>query len=162
MPACTPMTFDTLSRIAKRWAPAVSVIAGAAAVWVLWERLHSDDIGKAFSQLRRFPLSALFTALACSAGCYILVGLYEGLAVRIASGRRAVAQPFVAATIANPIGHMVAFAVLSAAALRYRLYSVVGLTAPQVAAIVVLVAMPYLLSVGWLIDIALLTGTADV
>jgi phosphatidylglycerol lysyltransferase len=151
---------ESLKHFATRWGPLLALLVAASAVWVLWDQLHSDDIHAALTTLASFPLETVLAGLASCAGCYLLVGLYEGVAVRHASGRRAWLQPFVTATIANPIGHMVAFAVLSAAALRYRLHGLLGLSAKQIGAVVVLVAMPYLLGIGWLIDIALLAEHA--
>ena len=47
-------------------------------------------------------------------------------------------------------------ALVSGGALRYRMYAAVGLSARQVASVVLLAAMPYFFSVGWLIDLSLL------
>lgn len=129
------------------------------AVWVLSERLQAIDFGDVLSQLRAQPLPTVFTALACSTGVYALVGFYEGIGVRLATTRRMVALPFRTAIIANPIARAIGFALVSGGAIRYRMYAPAGLSAGQVAAVILLVAMPYLLGVGWLIDLSLLFNT---
>lgn len=144
----------------KKWAPLLWISMAGLAVWVLSDRLRAIDFGDVVSQLRTQPLPAVLLGLACSAGIYTLVGLYEGIGVRLATGRRMVALPFRTAIISNPIGRAIGFALVSGGALRYRMYATAGLTAGQVTAIVLLVAMPYFLGVGWLIDLSLLFNAA--
>lgn len=140
----------------KRWAPLLWLPMIGLAVWVLIDRLESIDFRDVQQQLLAFPSTTVLTGLAFSATVYALVGLYEGIAVRIASGKRMPAVAFRTAIIANPIGRAIGLALVSSGALRYRMYAAVGLSARQVTSIVLLAAMPYLLSVGWLIDLSLL------
>src|SRR5690606_20354494 len=86
----------------------------------------------------------------------MLVGVYEGIGLRLVSGRHLFLLPLRTALIANPIGRAIGLAIVSGGALRYRMYSAAGLSARQVAALIVVVAMPYVFAVGWLIDLSLL------
>jgi glycosyltransferase 2 family protein len=144
------------TRIVKRLAPLLWLAVIGVAGWVLSDRLQTVDFADILAQLRALPAELLLAGVACSAGCYTLVGLYEGIAVRIATGRRAILQPLRTALIANPIGRAIGVAIVSGGALRYRLYASVGMNAREVAAVILLVAMPYVVSVGWLIDLSLL------
>jgi uncharacterized membrane protein YbhN (UPF0104 family) len=85
-----------------------------------------------------------------------MVCLYEGIALRIATGLRRRRFAARTALIANPLGRAIGFAVISGGALRYRMYTTIGVTARQTTAIALLVTLPYLLAVGWLIDLSLL------
>lgn len=145
----------------KRWAPILWISIASAAAWVLWDRLRAINAEEVLAQLRELPLGALLGGIACCFASYMLVGIYEGIAVRVATGRYSVVQPFVTAWIANPIGHVVGVAVVSGGALRYRRYSAVGLSSLQIGAVIVLAAMPYILGVGWLVDIALLLSVEE-
>jgi uncharacterized membrane protein YbhN (UPF0104 family) len=107
------------------------------------------------------PTPIVIAALLCSAGVYASVGLYEGIGVRLASGRDLRLQAFRTAVIANPLGRAIGVALVSGGALRYRMYAPEGLTIRQVGAIIVLVAMPYAFGVGWLIDLSLLLHLDD-
>jgi uncharacterized membrane protein YbhN (UPF0104 family) len=140
----------------KRFLPLLWLIMISAAAWVLADRLRAVDFDDVAAQLRALPTAVVLAGVACSAGVYTLVGLYEGFGVRIATGRRMALQAFRAALIANPIGRAVGLAVVSGGALRYRIYSALGLGARQIGAVVLLVAMPYVIAVGWLIDLSLL------
>ena len=102
------------------------------------------------------PTPIVIAALLCSAGVYTTVGLYEGIAVRLASGRNLRRQAFRTAVIANPVGRAIGVAMVSGGALRYRMYAPEGLSIRQVGAVILLVAMPYVFGVGWLIDLSLL------
>ncbi|HEX2493324.1 MAG TPA: YbhN family protein [Steroidobacter sp.] len=140
----------------KKWAPLLWLAMIGAAGWVLSQRLRAVDFADVATQLRALPGSAMLAGAACSAACYLLVGIYEGVAVRIATGRRAVLQPLAVALIANPIGRAVGAAMVSSGALRYRMYSTLGMSARQIGAVILLIMMPYLIGVGWLIDLSLL------
>jgi len=106
-------------------------------------------------------LAIMLVALLCSAGVYTTVGLYEGIAVRIASGRNLRRQAFRTAVIANPLGRAIGVAMASGGALRYRMYAPEGLSIREVGAVILLVAMPYVFGVGWLIDLSLLLHLQD-
>lgn len=140
----------------KKWAPLLWIPLIGLAVWVLIDRLQSIDFGDVKEHLLDFPATTVLIGMTFSAAVYALVGLYEGIAVRIASGKRIPRIAFRTAIIANPLGRAIGLALVSGGALRYRMYSTEGLTARQVTSIVLLAAMPYFFSVGWLIDVSLL------
>ncbi|MBL8270159.1 lysylphosphatidylglycerol synthase transmembrane domain-containing protein [Steroidobacter sp.] len=140
----------------KKWASLLWIPMLGLAAWVLADRLHSIDFHDVKQQLLAQPASTVMLGLLFSAGVYALVGFYEGIAVTMASGRKLAAVAFRTALIANPIGRAIGLALVSGGALRYRMYAAYGLSAREVASIVLLAAMPYFFSVGWLIDLSLL------
>jgi uncharacterized membrane protein YbhN (UPF0104 family) len=140
----------------KKWAPLLWIPMLGLAAWVLADRLQSIDFHDVKQQLLALPPLTMLIGLAFSVGIFALVGIYEGVAVRMASGRRMFGIAFRTALIANPLGRAIGMALVSGGALRYRMYAVVGLSAREVASVVVIAAMPYFFSVGWLIDLSLL------
>lgn len=140
----------------KKWAPLLLVSMLGLATWVLTDRLRSIDFSDVTQQLLALPTATVLLGLSFSVGVYALVGIYEGIAVRMASGRKMPGAAFRTAVIANPIGRAIGLALVSGGALRYRMYAAIGLSAREVASIVVIAAMPYFFSVGWLIDLSLL------
>lgn len=140
----------------KKWAPLLGLSLVALAAWILAGRLRAIEFEEILEQLRSQPGSVVLAAIACSAGVYALVGVYEGLALRLVSGRRMFLLPLRTALIANPIGRALGIAIVSSGALRYRMYSAAGIPARQVAALIIVTAMPYVFAVGWLIDLSLL------
>lgn len=141
------MTAARLSTMFRSLSPLVwSALAGAAA-YVIWKRLEHIDAEQVWAQVQGLtPRAIALAALSCFLS-YALVGIYEGFAVRRASGRRLPAYSFLTAWIANPIAHMVGLAAVSGGALRYRLYSAVGLTKLEIAGTVLLTTLPYVLGI---------------
>ena len=150
-----------MTKVLKRFAPLVWLSIAALAAWVLVHRMEEIDFDQVLLDLRAVPVPIMLVALLCSAGVYTTVGLYEGIAVRIASGRNLRRQAFRTAVIANPLGRAIGVAMASGGALRYRMYAPEGLSIRQVGAIILLVAMPYVFGVGWLIDVSLLLHLQD-
>jgi glycosyltransferase 2 family protein len=140
----------------RRLLPLLWIAIAGAAAWVLFERIEEIDFAEVAQDLSNVPLPLVIAALFCAAGVYTTVGLYEGIAVRLASGRNLRRQAFRTAVIANPVGRAIGVAMVSGGALRYRMYAPEGLSLKQIGAVILLVAMPYVFGVGWLIDLSLL------
>ena len=147
--------------VLKRFLPVVWLSIAGVAAWVLVQRIEEIDFADVMQHLGAVPTPIMVAALLCSAGVYTTVGLYEGIAVRLASGRNLRRQAFRTAVIANPIGRAIGVAMVSGGALRYRMYAPEGLSIREVGAVILLVAMPYVFGVGWLIDISLLLHLED-
>lgn len=143
-------------RALRRLLPLVWISIAGVAAWVLFERIQEIDFGEVAQDLSTIPLPIVIAALFCAAGVYTTVGVYEGIAVRLASGRNLRWQAFRTAVIANPLGRAIGVAMVSGGALRYRMYAPEGLSLKQIGAVILLVAMPYVFGVGWLIDVSLL------
>jgi uncharacterized membrane protein YbhN (UPF0104 family) len=147
--------------VLKRFLPVVWLSIAGIAAWVLGQRIDEIDFADVMQHLGAVPTPIMVATLLCSAGVYTTVGLYEGIAVRIASARNLRRQAFRTAVIANPVGRAIGVAMVSGGALRYRMYAPEGLSIREVGAIILLVAMPYVFGVGWLIDISLLLHLQD-
>lgn len=148
-------------RVLKQFLPLVWLSIAGFAAWVVVQRIDEIDFADVLKQLGAVPTPIVIAALLCSAGVYATVGLYEGIGVRLASGRNLRRQAFRTAVISNPLGRAIGVAMVSGGALRYRMYAPEGLTIREVGAIILLVAMPYAFGVGWLIDISLLLHLED-
>jgi uncharacterized membrane protein YbhN (UPF0104 family) len=144
----------------RKFSPLLWLGAALVAALILWHRLQSVRFADVVQQIREVGAGRLAIALACCATCYVLVGCYERLAYRRVTGRPDFWIPFRAGLIANPIGRAIGAALFSGGALRYRLYSKLGISAVQVSGIVLLALMPFVLAALLLIDISLLTQPA--
>src|SRR5262245_8494638 len=121
----------------KRFAPLLGIALFGLAVWALYLQLKSnsiDDILGAFAKLPmdRIGLAILFTVL----GYGILTG-YDYLAMKYVqhsvSYRRIAMAAFIGYAFSNSIGH----SFLTGGGVRYRLYTMWGLTALEVVKVVV-------------------------
>ena len=145
-----------MQKFLKPMLPLVWLTIAAAAAWVVVQRLQGVALTDIIDHVRAMPASIMAGALACSAAVYASVGLYEGIAVRLATGRKLFLHAFRTAVIANPLGRAIGLAMVSGGALRYRMYVPEGLSTRQIGAVILLAAMPYVFGVGWLIDLSLL------
>ena len=143
----------------KKFAPLLGLVVFALVLYLLSKRLGDIEFSDIVQQIRSLPLPAIIGSMICCAGAYLLVGLYEGIALHRVSGQWRMWYAIRTTVIANPVGRAVGVALVSGGALRYRFYSAIGLNARQVGSLIVLMTMPYLLGVGWLIDVSLLVHT---
>jgi uncharacterized membrane protein YbhN (UPF0104 family) len=152
---------DALFHRFKPYAWILWLGVAVAAGWILWDRLHDIDGAAVWHRITTTSPASLLIGVLCCLGVNVLAGIYEGVAVHRVTGRRSWKHPGIVASIANPVGHMVGNAVLGAGALRYRLHGAAGLSTTQIGGVIVLTAMPFLLAVGWMIDLALVLFARD-
>ncbi len=129
----------------------LSAVAGMAllglALWVLHgelARIHLADVRRAFAQV---GASAFLLALLGTAGSYLALTGYDVLALRHLKQPLPYPRVAVASFIATAVGHNLGLAMLTAGAVRMRLYTAWGLSAPDVAVMAGLVAFTFALGV---------------
>jgi uncharacterized membrane protein YbhN (UPF0104 family) len=135
-----------------------SVLIAGLAAYVLFRTFQRISIAEVLENMRRVPASTLALAVACTAGVFLTLSLYEVVVVRYVKHCIGRARPVVTALIAFPLGHAVGQAMLSGGAIRYRMYAPAGFTAMEVGATVLLCNLPYALGFGLLFDLALVFG----
>ncbi len=139
-------------------AVSLGIIAMAAHVLMgTLSRIHFTDV---ISTLRGLPITALLI------GGLLVVGLYSALTfceIQIAqfmagpvSRRRAA----LALLLAAPIGHAVGWGAVSGGAIRYRLYSAVGVRPLDIGKMVLLASIPYPAALGLLLGLSLVLQSA--
>jgi glycosyltransferase 2 family protein len=126
-------------------------LVGTACI-VLYNILHDLEIAKVYGALRRTPPHALILAgLFVTAG-YFTLTFYDYFALQTI-GKKNI--PYRIAALAGftsySIGHNIGFTALSGGAVRYRIYSLYGLTVVDVAKICVVAGLTF-----WLGNIAFL------
>lgn len=130
------------------------LIAGFAA-YVLYRTFQRIELADVLQKMTEVPRAKLLLAAACAVGAFLTIALYEGVAVRYVKRPLGLVRPAVTALVAFPIGHALGQMLLSASALRYRMYTPVGFSAREVGATVLMCALPYALAFGLLVDLAL-------
>ncbi|MDS4019159.1 MAG: bifunctional lysylphosphatidylglycerol flippase/synthetase MprF [Candidatus Competibacter sp.] len=117
--------------------PFVGLLLFGAALWVLQQALATYHYRDIVAALARLPRSRLFAAFLCTVLSYLVVTGYDWLALRYI--RRPLPWPKIgfAALLSYAFSNSVGLSVLTSGSLRYRLYSSWGLTAVDIARIVV-------------------------
>ncbi|MEI8297860.1 MAG: bifunctional lysylphosphatidylglycerol flippase/synthetase MprF [Pseudomonadota bacterium] len=141
----------------RRWvAPLLSVAVFVIVAAVLHHVLGDYHLRDVSAALRGIPRTTLLLAAALTAGSYLMLTLYDWLGVRYVQKPVSYARTALTSFIAYAFGHNLSLAAFTGAAVRYRLYSSVGLTAVDVATIVSLCALTTALGVSVLAGGALL------
>src|SRR5262249_20934706 len=130
----------------------LSVVILAGASYVLYRLLHDIEPAEVYAALRRTPLHALVLAGIFVALGYLTLTFYDYFALRTI-GRTEI--PYRTAALGGftsySIGHNVGFSVFSGGAVRYRIYSISGLDAIEVAKICFIAGLTF-----WLGNVAFL------
>jgi uncharacterized membrane protein YbhN (UPF0104 family) len=87
---------------------------------------------------------------------YWILSFYDWLAIRYLKLSVSYSRVVFTSLTAYAVGHSVGLAVVSAGSVRYRLYSIVGLTPMQVAAIMVLVSVTFTFGISFMAGVVLL------
>lgn len=125
----------------KRWAPWITLAITAVMVLMLSRTLRRYDLHEVLEALRSVSLKRLGLAIACVAGSYFSLTLFDALAIRYVRRRLPYRKIALASFCALSIGHNVGLAAFSSGAIRYRFYSRWGLAAQDVGKIIVFCAM---------------------
>ncbi len=131
---------------------ALSILIIAGASFVLYRLLQDIDLREVYAALRRTPAHVLVLAGVFVALGYITLTFYDYFALQ-SIGHTEI--PYRTAALGGftsySIGHNVGFSVLSGGAVRYRIYSVHGLDAIEVAKICFIAGLTF-----WLGNVAFL------
>lgn len=132
-----------------------SVALLALALWVLHGELahiHAADVRRAIAQVG-WPAFAL--ALLATAGSYLSLIGYDLLALRLLRQPLSCARIAAASFVATAVGHNLGLAMLTAGAVRMRLYTAWGLSAPEVALMAGLIAFTFGIGATFAVGLAL-------
>ncbi len=109
------------------------------------------------AQLRQTPLSAVLACVLCTVGSYNMLTLYDYVAVRGVGKPLPWRQVAPISFMAFGISHSVGLTYLSGGSIRYRNFSLLGLSALEIAGIVALCTLTFALGVGTLLGVSLFT-----
>ena len=104
-------------------------------VYALHRLLHSVDPADIAAQVRATPGSTLALALAATAIGYLALIFYDWFALRFIGRRLAPGVVAIGGFLGYAFGNTIGVSLVSGGAVRYRIYSAVGLNAFEVAAI---------------------------
>jgi uncharacterized membrane protein YbhN (UPF0104 family) len=138
---------------------ALPVVLSAAIIafagTVLYRTLQRIDFVDVLAHVRQIPTAQLAIGALLVATLFAALATYEAIAARFVNGPVSARRAAVTALIAGPIGHAIGLGALSGGAVRYRIYSAVGMRPLDVGKMVVLVALPYAAGLGSLLGLAL-------
>jgi phosphatidylglycerol lysyltransferase len=127
----------------RRALPLAGVAFFAVAIWALHEALPVDSYRDLVDALGALPRARLALALAITvAGYAVLVG-YDLIALRHLGERVPLRDAAGAALLAGALGNNLGNTLLTGSAVRFWLYTAVGLSAPQITRLVLLCSLGF-------------------
>jgi len=144
------------SRIQKWVGAVISVVILAVALWFLHHELSDLKAESILEHIKSLPFSALAAAMVCAAGSYAILTGYDALALRYIGHKLAYRQAAQTAFMAFAVGHNVGVAALSGGSVRYRMYSLLGLSGLEIAKVIVFASVTFALGAALLLGLALL------
>jgi uncharacterized membrane protein YbhN (UPF0104 family) len=155
-----PLISQSVLEKNARWATALVAIAlSAAAAWILYQQFKSVSLQSVYSAVMNQSPIRMGLALALTAVSFAALGSFDVFALRVAAPRiggwRTAA---LAGATSHAISNMLGFHAVTATAIRYRVYSLIGLKPSDVARIVSLSAAALALGFATMLAAAFLLG----
>ena len=138
--------------------PGISLLIFAGVFYVLQRQLAQFRLSSILMHLRAIPSPALAGAVLLTAVSYWLLGFYDVLALRYLGRQVPYVRTVFTSFIAYSFGHNFGIAAFTGAAVRYRLYSSVGLSAADVATIAGFCAVTTAIGLGLLAGVSFVTS----
>jgi phosphatidylglycerol lysyltransferase len=149
------------AELAEQWRgwllPGISLLIFTGVFFVLHRQLAQFRLSGILMHLRAIPSPALAGAVLLTAVSYWLLGFYDVLALRYLGRHVSYARTVFTSFIAYSFGHNFGIAAFTGAAVRYRLYSSVGLSAADVATIAAFCAVTTAIGLGLLAGVSFVT-----
>jgi phosphatidylglycerol lysyltransferase len=141
----------------RKWlGPIASVLVLALALIVLTRLTHALRLRDILDGFYSIPWSALLASGGLAASSYMVLTTFEVLAVRNAGRRLGYLTPALTSFVAYAVGHNIGVSALSGGAVRYRSYSLIGLSASEIAQIIAFSTLTFALGAGTLLGITLI------
>ncbi len=134
----------------------LSVVILSVALWFLHRELAGLSRDALVQHVRGIPLTVLLLSVFFAACSYAVLTAYDATAFRYLNRQISYRQSAQTAFIAYAVGHNVGLVALSGGSIRYRMYTLAGLSATDVARVIVFVTVTFGLGASGLLGMALL------
>lgn len=144
------------NRFAGTVGAAATIIIVVVALWFLHRELAGISFTAIKSNMRSVPHWALFAAIGFAVCSYSVLTGYDVIALRYLGRDIPYRQSALTSFMAFAVGHNVGVASLSGGSIRYRMYTLAGLTAAEVAGLIVFISSTFGIGGSGLMGVALL------
>lgn len=151
-----PLSAQPRSRYISHLLGLFALLLFTVAVWVLQRSLAGMHWADVVAHLTALPALHVAIAIVFAAGSYTALTFYDLLAVRFVGSSLSWGQVAPTSFLAYAVGHNVGVSTLSGGALRLHDYSRRGLSTAQIAGIVAMCSINFILGANVLLDCALI------
>lgn len=155
------MSAEKKSHISSRLLAAFAFVLFAVASWVLWGEIRAVGLSSIVTQFTAIPVLYLVGASLFTAISYFVLTYYDALAFRYIGVKKSYRYIAPISFSAFAVGHNLGIASLSGGAIRYRAYSLIGLSITQIAQVIVFISITFGLGVAVMLGIVLLTQSTS-
>jgi phosphatidylglycerol lysyltransferase len=141
-------------RLLGALAAAGSVAVLCLALWVLHKELAGLSSEAVFERVLSIPASVLLASVFLTGCSYLLLTGYDAAAIRYVERALPYRQSALTSFMAFAIGQNVGAVALSGGTIRYRMYSLAGLTATEIGRIVIFISVTFALGASGLLGLA--------
>jgi phosphatidylglycerol lysyltransferase len=138
--------------------PAATIVVFIVAMFVLRQSLQHIALEDVLHHFRRLPKPAIFAAIGLTALNYMLLTLYDVLALRYVGTPLPYSRVAPISFSAFAIGHNLGVPSLSGGSIRYRAYSMAGLSTIQIATVVGFVSVTFGMGAALLVGTSLMVS----
>jgi phosphatidylglycerol lysyltransferase len=118
------------------------------------------NIADVITALSEIPLTGAIIGATLVITLYGALALYEAVIARVVAGPVSPRRAAMGGVLAASIGHVLGLGAVSGGAIRYRLYSAVGMRPLDIGKMILLAAIPYPAGLGMLLAASLLIQTS--
>lgn len=133
-----------------------SIVIICIALWFLHRELAGLSLNAILSHIKSVPVAAILASVGFAACSYMLLTGYDAAGLRYLGCRVPYLRSALTSFMAFAVAHNVGVAALSGGSIRYRLYTLAGLSAPQIARLIVFISATFGLGASGLLGVALL------
>jgi len=134
----------------------VTVTIVLVALWFLHRELAGITLAAILSHIRSVPTWSLFAASGFAICSYLTLTAYDAVGLRYLGRDIPYRQSALTSFMAFAVGHNVGVASLSGGSIRFRMYTLAGLTASEVARLIVFISSTFGIGASGLLGISLL------
>jgi len=139
----------------------VSVGLLTVALWVLHREIAELKPEAIVAHARSLPLAGLLASVAFAACGYLVLTLYDAMALRYVRHPLPYRQTARTGFTAFAVAHNVGVAALSGGSIRYRMYSLLGLSGTEIARAVMFISATFGLGTSLLLGLAILFASPN-
>lgn len=156
-----PNGFPELQRWLRRVGPLLGGAMFALAVWVLQDWLRAQHYQQLLAALAAIPTPALWQAAAFTVAAHAVLSGYDLMAMRFIGRRMAPGPVAATAFLANALANNFGDTLLTGGAVRYWTYTAAGLSASEIARVVLFCSLTFWL--GFLVvgGVVFVAGPVD-
>src|SRR5690606_26152126 len=152
---------DRLSAWLNRYTPLISVVLFAVALGVVHHQTKQYQWHEIRDAITGLSVNNMLAACAMTAAGYLVLTLYDWLALQYAGEKLRYRRIALAAFLSYALSHNVGHALVSGGSMRYRLYSGWGVSNTSIAKVVVFCALTYIVGAVTLFVGAALVSPLD-